>query len=81
MSRNLNDNFRIEVLGGQQNFSSSFSSNNNAKFVTGNIEMNMGLHYFIQGGFTSNRGATQDYDQWIMTLGYRFDSRQRAKVQ
>jgi hypothetical protein len=81
VSRNLNDNFRIEVLGGQQNFSSSFSSNNNAKFVTGNIEMNMGLHYFIQGGFTSNRGATQDYDQWIMTLGYRFDSRQRAKVQ
>jgi hypothetical protein len=81
VSRNLTDNFRIEILGGQQNFSSSFSSNNNAKFVTGNIEMNMGMHYFIQGGFTSNRGATQDYDQWIMTLGYRFDSRQRAKVQ
>lgn len=81
VSRNLTDNFRIEILGGQQNFSSSFSSNNNAKFVTGNIEMNMGMHYFIQGGFTSNRGATQDYDQWIMTLGYRFDTRQRAKVQ
>ena len=81
LSRNLSDNFRIEVLGGQQNFSSSFSTNNNAKFVTGNIEMNMGMHYFIQGGFTSNRGATQDYDQWIMTLGYRFDTRQRAKVQ
>ena len=81
LSRNLNDNFRIEVLAGQQNFTSSFSSNNNAKFVTGNLEMNMGLHYFIQGGFTANRGATQDYDQWIMTLGYRFDSRQRAKVQ
>jgi hypothetical protein len=81
LSRNLNDNFRVEVLGGQQNFSSSFSNNNNAKFVTGNIEMNVGMHYFIQGGFTSNRGATQDYDQWIMTLGYRFDTRQRAKVQ
>ena len=81
VSRNLNDNFRLEVLGGQQNFTSSFSNNNNAKFVTGNLEMNMGLHYFIQGGFTANRGATQDYDQWIMTLGYRFDTRQRAKVQ
>ena len=81
VSRNLNDNFRIEVLGGQQNFSSSFSNNNNAKFITGNIEMNVGMHYFIQGGFTTNRGATQDYDQWIMTLGYRFDTRQRAKVQ
>jgi hypothetical protein len=81
LSRNLSDNFRVEVLGGQQNFSSSFSNNNNAKFVTGNIEMNVGMHYFIQGGFTSNRGATQDYDQWIMTLGYRFDTRQRAKVQ
>lgn len=81
VSRNLTDNFRLEVLGGQQNFSSSYSSNNNAKFVTGNLEMNMGLHYFIQGGFTANRGATQDYDQWLMTFGYRFDTRQRAKVQ
>jgi hypothetical protein len=81
VSRNLSDNFQLQVLAGQQNFSSTFSANDNSRFVTGNLEMNMGMHYFIQGGFTANRGATQDYDQWLMTFGYRFDTKQRAKVQ
>ena len=43
--------------------------------------MNLGLHYFIQGGFTVSRGAVQNYDQWLFTLGYRFDSKQRAGAQ
>lgn len=81
LSRRLSDNFRLEVLGGKQNFSSAYSSNSSSKFVTSNVEMNMGLHYFIQGGFTVSRGVVQNYDQWLFTLGYRFDTRQRAKVQ
>ncbi len=80
LSRTLSDNFRLEVLAGKQNFVSSFTNNSNNRFVTSNLEMNMGAHYFVQGGFTVSRGATQDYDQWLMTLGYRFDSR-RAKGQ
>lgn len=80
LSRSLSDNFRLEVLGGKQDFVSTFSNNSNTKFVTSTLEMNMGAHYFLQGGFTVSRGVTQDYDQWLMTLGYRFDSR-RAKGQ
>lgn len=80
LSRNLNDNFRLELLGGQQNFTSALSSNTNSKFVTSNLEFNFGSHYFLQGGFTASRGATQDYDQWLFTLGYRFDTR-RARGQ
>lgn len=80
LSRSLGDNFRLELLGGQQNFVSPLSSNTNAKFLTSNLEMNMGAHYFIQGGFTVNRGLTQSYDQWLFSIGYRFDSR-RAKAQ
>jgi len=76
----LSDNFRLELLGGQQNFVSSLSSNTNSKFVTSNLEMNVGSHYFMQGGFTVSRGVSQDYDQWLFTLGYRFDTR-RAKGQ
>ena len=34
----------------------------------------MGAHYFMQGGFTINRGQLS-YDQWMFTLGYRFDSK------
>src|SRR5580765_472146 len=80
LSRSLGDNFRLELLGGQQNFVSPLSSNTNAKFLTSNMEMNMGAHYFIQGGFTVNRGLTQSYDQWLFSIGYRFDSR-RAKAE
>jgi hypothetical protein len=81
LSRSLKDNFRLELLGGVQNFSSQYSNNDNSKFVTSNIEWNVGMHYFMQGGFTVNRGVVQNYDQWLFTLGYRFDTRQRAKVQ
>ena len=81
VSRNLSDNFRLELLGGKQNFSSTFSSNSNTNFVTSNVEMNMGLHYFVQGGFTVSRGVSQNYDQWLFTLGYRFDTRQKGKSQ
>jgi hypothetical protein len=81
LARSLSDNFRLEVLGGQQNFSSAYSNNSNSKFVTSNLDMNLGLHYFIQGGFTVSRGAVQNYDQWLFTLGYRFDSKQRAGAQ
>jgi hypothetical protein len=80
LSRSMGDNFRLELLGGQQHFVSPLSSNSNSKFVTSNVEMNMGLHYFIQGGFTVSRGLTQSYDQWLFSIGYRFDSR-RGKAQ
>jgi AMIN domain len=81
LSRSLKDNFRLELLGGVQNFSSQFSKNDNSKFVTSNIEWNVGMHYFMQGGFTVSRGVVQNYDQWLFTLGYRFDTRERAKMQ
>jgi hypothetical protein len=80
LSRSLNDNFRLELLGGEQNFVSTLSNNTRSKFITSNLEMNFGAHYFLQGGFTVSRGVSQDYDQWLFTLGYRFDTR-RARGQ
>jgi hypothetical protein len=80
LSRSIGDSFRFEVLGGQQTFISSLSSNSNSKFVTSNVETNLGVHFFLQGGFTVNRGVVQNYDQWLFSLGYRFDSR-RAKAE
>lgn len=80
LSRNLKESMHFELLGGQQRFSSQYTANNQSKFVTSNLDMNIGLHYFVQGGFTISRGATMNYDQWMFTLGYRFDSR-RFKAQ
>jgi hypothetical protein len=78
LSRSINDSFRLEVLGGKQNFSSAYSSNSNTHYVTSNLEMNMGTHYFLQGGYTFSRGVIQNYDQWMITMGYRFDTRQKG---
>jgi hypothetical protein len=76
LSRNLSDNLRGEVLLGDQKFTGLLSSNNSSRFLNANIESSLGSHYFIQGGFTVNRGQLS-YDQWMFTLGYRFDSRSK----
>lgn len=78
LSRNFNENLRWEVLGGRQSFVSP-TTKDVSHFVTGNLEAALGPHYFVQTGYTWNRGAGQNYDQWLFTFGYRFDSRSKGK--
>ena len=78
LSRNFNENLRWEVLGGRQSFVSP-TTNDISHFVTGNFEASLGPHYFVQTGYTWNRGAGQNYDQWLFTFGYRFDSRSKGR--
>jgi hypothetical protein len=78
LSRNFNDNLRWEVLGGRQSFASS-TTRDISHFVTGTFEASLGPRYFVQSGYTWNRGVGQNYDQWMFTFGYRFDSRMKAK--
>ena len=78
LSRNLNENLRWEVLGGRQAFVSP-TTHDISHFVTGNFEASLGSHYFVQTGYTWNRGAGQNYDQWLFTFGYRFDSRSKGR--
>jgi AMIN domain-containing protein len=73
-SRIFRETLRWEVLGGRQSFVSP-TLNDTSHFVTGNFEASLGRNYFVQTGYTWNRGASQNYDQWIVTFGYRFDSR------
>lgn len=77
-SRNFNENLRWEVLGGRQSFVSP-TTKDISHFVTGNFEAALGPHYFVQTGYTWNRGVGQSYDQWLFTFGYRFDSRSKGK--
>jgi len=76
LSRTFGDNLRLEGLAGSQSFGSALSSNDRSRFVTGNVESSLGARYFLQGGFTVDRGRLYSYDQWMFTLGYRFDSKQ-----
>lgn len=77
-SRNFRDTLRWEVLGGRMSFASP-TANDTSHFVTGNFEAGLGQHYFVQTGYTWNRGVGQNYDQWMVTFGYRFDSRSNRR--
>ena len=74
LSRNLTDALQAEVLAGQQSFTGTMTNSGRTWFVMNNLDVNVGAHYFLQGSFTTNRGQ-MSYDQWMFTLGYRFDSK------
>jgi hypothetical protein len=76
LSRNFTDNLRLDLLAGSQKFTSSLTTQTNSRFLTTNVESTLGAHYFIQGSFTIDRGQLS-YDQWMFTLGYRFDSKSK----
>ncbi len=76
LSRQMSDRLRLEVLLGQQNFSSSLTTNTRGRFVTGTVETTLGPHYYLQGNFTTNRGD-MSYDQFMFSIGYRFDNRRK----
>jgi hypothetical protein len=78
LSRQMSDRLRLELLVGQQNLASTLTTNTRGRFVTGTIETTVGPHYYLQGNFTTNRGD-MSYDQIMMSLGYRFDSKRRGE--
>ncbi len=78
LSRQMSDRLRLEVLMGQQNFTSTLTTNDRGRFVTGTVETTLGPHYYLQGNFTTNRGA-MSYDQIMFSIGYRFDSKRRGE--
>jgi hypothetical protein len=79
LSRNFHDYFRWEILAGQQEYVSTLASDSSSHFVTGNLEAPLGPHYYFQGGFTWNRGASLNYEQWLFSIGYRFDNRSKRR--
>jgi hypothetical protein len=78
LSRQLSERLRLEVLLGQQNFASTVTTANRARFLTGTVETVFGPHYYLQSSFTTNRGDLS-YDQFMFSLGYRFDSKRRGE--
>ena len=78
VSRQMSENLRLEFLAGQQDFSSALTTANRSRFLTSTWETNLGPHYYIQGNFTINRGQ-MNYEQWLFSIGYRFDSKNKAR--
>jgi hypothetical protein len=75
LSRNFGERLRLDVLAGDQSFTSTLAGNQSARFLTTTVDSTLGSRLFAQGGFTLYRGRTQGYNQWFFSLGYRFDSK------
>jgi len=72
ISRNVTDNLRLMVLGGEQKFNSPLSTNTNAKFINGTIDWTFSRRFFFEGTYGWYQGNTLNYTQWSTMLGYRF---------
>lgn len=77
VSRSFAEAVRIEVTAGRQDFVSSLGVATNYKLLGSTIDLNLGGHYFLESGFNMQRSSQQNFDQWLMTMGYRFDSGRR----
>ncbi len=79
LSRGLGEALRFDVQFGDQNLISSFTNQGLSRFLTGDLDWMLGRHYFLSLGSTFYRGHVQNYNQWFLTLGYRFDNRGHQK--
>jgi hypothetical protein len=75
ITRDLGERFRVNVQGGRYAHNSTLASANNSNFVNVMFDTNLGARMFVESMFTTQRGGSLNYNQWITTLGYRFDNR------
>lgn len=81
VTRDLGERFRINVQGGRYAYASSLAVNNNSDFVNGMFDTNLGARLFFESAFTTQRGGSLSYNQWINTVGFRFDNRRPKRKQ
>ncbi|HXO37385.1 MAG TPA: hypothetical protein VN872_02040 [Candidatus Acidoferrum sp.] len=75
LSRSFSERMRVEVTAGQQKFLSSVSAPTNYRLLGSTVDLNFGGHYFMESGFNLQRSPQQNFDQLLMTMGYRFDTK------
>jgi hypothetical protein len=72
LSKNLSDSLRIEGQGGWQTFNSPLTTNTKSHFLNMLVDWNFGPRYFMEVTYSLNRGSTLNYQQVMLTTGYRF---------
>jgi hypothetical protein len=75
VNRGLGQRYRLDLMAGKYDYNSSFATTSNNIFVNAMFDMDLGAKMFFEGAFTTQRGGTQDYNQFTTVLGYRFDNR------
>lgn len=79
LSRPLSKRLNWNVQAGSQTLASEFTLNQRSAFVDTSLDTNLGGRTFFQSGYTIERGAQLNYEQWHMSLGYRIDMRGSTK--
>jgi hypothetical protein len=72
LSKSLTEKLRLQVLGGNQKFVSSFTRTTNSKFVNATLDWSIGRRYFVEGTYGWYNGNTLSYNQWSTMFGYRW---------
>jgi AMIN domain len=73
LSRQLTNHAFWNLQLGTQDLISPFTSNGQSRFAALSMDLNLGKHSFVQGGYTFVNGAAMNYHQWYTSLGFRFD--------
>jgi hypothetical protein len=79
LSRHLGDRMMWDMQIGEQNLISTWTSNGRSVFFDTSFDTNLTSHTYFQTGYTISHGAQLNYDQWYLSLGYRFDSARTTK--
>jgi hypothetical protein len=79
LTRDLGERFRLNAQVGKYDYSSSLATSSNSFFVNLMLDMNLGSKYFMESAITTQRGGTQQYDQWTFVMGYRFNNRNSSR--
>lgn len=77
ISRSLADRFHVQLQGGTQTLTSTFSTNTKSTFITSIVDMSLGPRFFIEGLYSYNMGTGMNYSQMNFTFGYRFGGKLR----
>lgn len=72
LSREIRDVLRVELLGGDQDYSSALSQQGRSRYVNAIADWSFGSNYFMGGGYTLYRSRLQNYNQIYFNVGYRF---------
>jgi hypothetical protein len=76
LSGHLNDRIAWDTRLGNTRLVSPYSTNSRSLFLDTALDTNLSRHSFLQTGYSIARGATTDYSQWYLSLGYRFSWKQ-----
>jgi hypothetical protein len=74
LSREFGENFRCEFMAGDQHLISPLSQNSSYRSLGSNIYWFPKSSIYFDAGFTRQQGVIQNYNQWYIGIGYRFDS-------